>query len=309
MDIETYGFVNEYDYGFRIYNPRLGKFLSIDPLTKSYPMLTPYQFASNTPIQAIDLGGLEAVKVTNISVTNIQGTLKVEGAIEVKVKVINLSSQSIDFSQLKKDVIGFVSGSLNTVAVAYGENFYEWNFKSNNFDYKKSVKLDIMYSMQAKVNVEIITDLSQLKSNDLIIGIVNEIGYEWKDKSGKIHYGAGGLVEYAGARWGVVKASNININKNHTFIHELFHTIGLSYLEGEGNKLMYHLGDQEGWDLNNSELYSIYRYLIPLKSFNSTLKSKSKTYENSGTLPAAKNFIRFLNIEKYKIKQTKLNFE
>jgi hypothetical protein len=32
----------------------------VDPLTKSYPELTPYQFASNTPIQAIDLDGLEA---------------------------------------------------------------------------------------------------------------------------------------------------------------------------------------------------------------------------------------------------------
>ena len=44
----------------RIYNPSIGKFLSVDPLTKSYPMLTPYQFASNTPIQAIDVDGLEA---------------------------------------------------------------------------------------------------------------------------------------------------------------------------------------------------------------------------------------------------------
>jgi hypothetical protein len=48
------------DYGFRIYNPRIAKFLSVDPLMSSYPELTPYQFASNTPIQAIDLDGLEA---------------------------------------------------------------------------------------------------------------------------------------------------------------------------------------------------------------------------------------------------------
>jgi RHS repeat-associated protein len=52
-----------YDYGFRIYNPGLGKFLSVDPLTRSYPMLTPYQFASNRPIQMVDLDGLEAVGV------------------------------------------------------------------------------------------------------------------------------------------------------------------------------------------------------------------------------------------------------
>jgi hypothetical protein len=48
------------DYGFRIYNPALARFLSVDPLSPKYPELTPYQFASNTPIWAIDLDGLEA---------------------------------------------------------------------------------------------------------------------------------------------------------------------------------------------------------------------------------------------------------
>jgi len=47
------------DYGMRIYDPRLGRFLSVDPIFKQYPELTPYQFASNTPIQAVDLDGLE----------------------------------------------------------------------------------------------------------------------------------------------------------------------------------------------------------------------------------------------------------
>jgi len=55
-----------YDYGFRIYNPGLGRFLSVDPLAKSYSMLTPYQFASNTPIQAIDLDGLEAKYILDL---------------------------------------------------------------------------------------------------------------------------------------------------------------------------------------------------------------------------------------------------
>lgn len=48
-----------YDYGFRIYNPRYGRFLSVDPLTQSYPWYTPYQFAGNKPIAAIDIDGLE----------------------------------------------------------------------------------------------------------------------------------------------------------------------------------------------------------------------------------------------------------
>jgi len=52
-----------YDYGFRIYNPEIGRFLSVDPLTKSYPWYTPYQFAGNTPIRAIDVDGLEPAMV------------------------------------------------------------------------------------------------------------------------------------------------------------------------------------------------------------------------------------------------------
>ncbi len=50
---------SQQDYGMRIYDPRLGKFLSVDPLTDKYPELTPYQFASNRPIDGVDLDGLE----------------------------------------------------------------------------------------------------------------------------------------------------------------------------------------------------------------------------------------------------------
>ena len=39
------------------------EFLSVDPLASSYPELTPYQFASNSPIENIDLDGLEAFSV------------------------------------------------------------------------------------------------------------------------------------------------------------------------------------------------------------------------------------------------------
>lgn len=49
----------QYDYGFRIYDPRLARFKSVDPLTQSYPWYTPYQFAGNKPILCIDLDGLE----------------------------------------------------------------------------------------------------------------------------------------------------------------------------------------------------------------------------------------------------------
>lgn len=61
-DWEAKGWQNQQDYGMRIYDPRIAKFLSVDPIANQYPWYTPYQFAGNTPIQAIDLDGLEPAK-------------------------------------------------------------------------------------------------------------------------------------------------------------------------------------------------------------------------------------------------------
>ncbi len=47
------------DYGMRIYDPRLGRFLSVDPLRNQFPFYTPYQYAGNKPIRFVDLDGEE----------------------------------------------------------------------------------------------------------------------------------------------------------------------------------------------------------------------------------------------------------
>jgi RHS repeat-associated protein len=57
MDNEVKGKGNQQDYGMRVYDPRVGRFLSVDPLTKSYPHYTPYSFAGNKPIKYTDLDG------------------------------------------------------------------------------------------------------------------------------------------------------------------------------------------------------------------------------------------------------------
>jgi RHS repeat-associated protein len=84
QDPEVKGTGAQYDYGFRIYDPRLGKFLSVDPLMKNYPMLTPYQFASNNPIEGIDLDGLEYLSSKEARIEVVYG--------RVKLKIDNMTS-------------------------------------------------------------------------------------------------------------------------------------------------------------------------------------------------------------------------
>ncbi len=54
---------NSVDFGARIYDPRLGRFLSIDPYSKNYLGLSPYQYALNNPILNIDYQGGFAVEI------------------------------------------------------------------------------------------------------------------------------------------------------------------------------------------------------------------------------------------------------
>ena len=57
MDNEVKNNGNQYDFGARIYDPRLGRFLSVDPKVAKYPFLTPYNYAYNNPIHFIDGDG------------------------------------------------------------------------------------------------------------------------------------------------------------------------------------------------------------------------------------------------------------
>lgn len=58
-DSEVSGQGNSIDYGLRMYDPRLARFKSLDPLAKSFPWNSPFSFAEGSPIENIDLDGAE----------------------------------------------------------------------------------------------------------------------------------------------------------------------------------------------------------------------------------------------------------
>jgi len=63
-DDEIKGSGNSYDYGMRMYDPRLGRFLSVDPLATSFSFNSPYSYAQNDVIRCIDIDGLEKFEKT-----------------------------------------------------------------------------------------------------------------------------------------------------------------------------------------------------------------------------------------------------
>ncbi|WP_306639615.1 RHS repeat-associated core domain-containing protein [Sanyastnella coralliicola] len=53
-------------YKYRVYDSRIGRFLSLDPLAPNYPHNSPYTFSENVVINSIELEGLEKVYVYNV---------------------------------------------------------------------------------------------------------------------------------------------------------------------------------------------------------------------------------------------------
>ena len=92
-DAEIKGEGNSLNFKFRMYDPRLGRFLSRDPLAKDYPWNSPYAFAENDVIRSIDLEGAEKL----IRIRNEQTgesnmlTLKTSGQLGDGVLEISIS--------------------------------------------------------------------------------------------------------------------------------------------------------------------------------------------------------------------------
>ena len=125
-DNEVKGQGNELDYGMRIYDSRLGRFLSVDPITKDFPWYTPYQFAGNTPIQAIDLDGEEEKhysltlnKNGSATLTNIPSKTKEYNEIPLWLRIITLGAGKSNYKIPSRAV------------VTYGSNTYKIGFASS----------------------------------------------------------------------------------------------------------------------------------------------------------------------------------
>lgn len=127
-DNEVKGLGNQQDYGMRIYDPRLGRFLSVDPLTKDYPWYAPYQFAGNKPILFIDLDGLEeGTPSTYVRPTHMPAALPIpsfKGIINITVARNQEVHQTFqgNFLELKKKRNS--AGAIQMVNSIVGER---WN--------------------------------------------------------------------------------------------------------------------------------------------------------------------------------------
>lgn len=121
------------------------KFLSVDPLTNKYPELTPYQFASNTPIQAIDLDGLERLDVASYNATTRTAAIQV-----LKNVYINSNSIPTQVAALGNTTFAsiFNAGNTSLYVSAMPQNGQPLQIiDRNTYNNGTGFKLDITYNV------------------------------------------------------------------------------------------------------------------------------------------------------------------
>ena len=209
-DNEVKGTGNQQDYGMRIYDPRLGRFLSVDPITNVYPMLTPYQFASNRPIDGIDLDGKEWMKTEQYDpktgITNVH--------FHVKLKVENKSSVFKITQELRDEVSSQFSSAF--------ANSYHNDSKTN---FSASIELEEVQSIntQKDFGVELYDTEKPSPGWNAQLGFSSEVANTQVNKFSILV----GYTEPDNPKRAEVAFSNGFIAQ--TIIHELGHTAGVKH--------------------------------------------------------------------------------
>lgn len=101
---EIYGKGNALDFGARILDTRVGRFLSLDPKQAKYPGLSPYHFTANNPISFVDKDGKDFG--VEIEENDLGGT------IIIKQNVYAVNQKSYDQMVAASKEITSLSGSV-----------------------------------------------------------------------------------------------------------------------------------------------------------------------------------------------------
>jgi RHS repeat-associated protein len=136
MDYEVKGVGNSLAFKYRIHDPRLGRFLSVDPLASSYAWNSPYAFSENRVIDGIDLEGREFYYTAN---GNLLGTI----GISTEVRYV----QTKDV----KTVNAYIIWANNTGQKKYA--LYA-NEKANGFSSSLGVNNDLVEAFASMITQE-----------------------------------------------------------------------------------------------------------------------------------------------------------
>jgi RHS repeat-associated protein len=286
-DNEVKGEGNQIDFGARIYDPRIGRWMSPDPLEKEYAGASPYNFTLNSPIAFIDPDGnsVEPVRSSFALYRKKNGSLEITGAIKIKIQILNISSQAnenLNLPLLREHLIRDLTSAINT-KYTNNENT-NLTVKNGKLDYDDQPSMkEITYKLSAQLDISIADDYSSLSKDAHVFLVVDSYSPR---RSADIE--GNPMINVAGLSDGKVSSMYaedllaskvINGNTNtavesfrHIALHEVFHSLGLSHFwnkkPGDQGPNLMNYGTMSELDLNSEQIKRIlFRNFGPMKYF------------------------------------------
>ncbi|MBS1652267.1 MAG: hypothetical protein JSU07_09685 [Bacteroidetes bacterium] len=155
------------DYGNRIYNPSLGRFLSVDPEASSFAYNSPYSFAENRPVDGFDQDGLEYMNIHTFEMLKRSDPFKAF-IVSALIKLKSPDMNTIEYKGMKYYNIGMhifdKQGSKLTewiytkIPSVIGSTYNSWASSGQNcFKAAKKDVEDMGYKMTEKGAIRLYT--------------------------------------------------------------------------------------------------------------------------------------------------------
>jgi len=194
-ELDRKGGLDWYDYGARMYDAALGRFMKTDRFSEKYVSLSPYQYGANNPVNNIDVNGDSIWYTRNGDIVT----------MHVTAKIFNNSSDNINMARAAKDIVSDIKSTY--------EGKFEW---SDNKTYNLKVDMDLKVATSMK-DVENSDHLFVLADSDSkgARGVTSMLG-------GKVMTLASS--DFANNNW---LSNNLSYNKTFTATHEFGHAIGI----------------------------------------------------------------------------------
>jgi len=252
MDNELYGDGNQYDFGARIQDPRLGRWLSTDPLQTKYAGLSPYSYVNNSPILMIDNDGKDF-----------------EVYIDEKNKTITIKATF--YTDNSRITYNQALAAVNYI-----------NSASDKYDFQTSAGETYKIKMEMNVIPIKIPALGENIKTQNMAAALNDDAANFIENSsslplGKLADGQVGVTTYGGDRiltfsasgdiWGPVRedilknwgiTGDLNEFDKQTKAHEILHALGLDHS----------LIGKEGASINEDVIGAILQYASEYNKMN-----------------------------------------
>ena len=239
-ELDQKGGLDWYDYGARMYDATLGRFMKTDRFLEKYVSLSPYQYGANNPVNNIDINGDSIWYTLNDNIVT----------MHVTAKIFNNSSDNINMKRAAKDIVSDIKSTY--------EGEFEWS------DGKT-------YNLKVDMDLKVVTSMKDVESADHLFVLADSDG---EGVRGVTSMSGGKVMTLASRDFANNNLLSNNLSHNNTFTatHEFGHAAGLLHSKNPFNIM------KQGGVFHNSN--STQRKVMLQQQYNINRGSNSLNYMN-----------------------------